>query len=132
MQNIQVILSLSATTFGLLVTVVGLIIKAIRTAKAKRRCENATTISNAVLPFIREAERLVHYTGVEKKLYVMTKAAQFALNNKISFDEELVSSRIEELVALTRQVNTKIRAKEVREIEKEIKEITDKNEINWL
>jgi len=129
MQNIQVILSLSGTTFGLLVTVVGLIIKAARAAKARRRCENATTISNAVLPFIREAEKLIHYTGIEKKLYVMTKAAQFALNNKISFDEELVSSRIEELVALTRQVNTKMRVKEIKEIEKEIKEITTQN---WL
>ena len=130
MHDLQIILSLSATTFGLLVTVVGLIIRAARAARANRACEHAITVSNAVVPFIREAEKLTHYSGVEKKIYVMTKAAQFALANKITFDEELVSSRIDELVALTRQVNTKMRAKERAEVEREIKAITSKKD--WL
>ena len=128
MTNLHIILSLSGTTLGLLVTVITLIYRGIKISKSRKRCEQSMQIANAVLPFIREAEKFPAYSGVEKKAYVMIKASQFAMQNKIKFNEAQVSSRIEELVALTKQVNTKMRARETREIEQEIKEVSS----SWL
>ena len=57
------------------------------------------------LPYIQQAESFVHYSGAEKKEYVMTKANQYAIDNGIEFDQDMVSKKIEELVTLTKEVN---------------------------
>jgi len=75
-------------------------------------------IATAVLPFICEAEKLSHFTGLEKKAYVMMRASQFAKLNKIRFNEIQVSSRIEELVELTRHVNENVKLKQEVEVNK--------------
>ena len=49
----------------------------------------------------------MNYSGAEKKEYVMTKINQYALENHIKFNQEEISKRIEELVALTKEVNVK-------------------------
>ena len=117
----------------MLITVGTLILRVIKESKAKRACAQSTAISNAVLPFIREAERFTHFTGLEKKIYVMTKAAQFAIANKIKFDESLVSNKVEELITLTRLVNAKSRPKEKSQIEQELQELKSQNlDQDWL
>lgn len=105
MPELHVILSFSGTVLGLFITVVTLILKSLKQTKARKFCEQSIKVANAVLPFIQEAEKLVNYTGAEKKTYVMTKANQFAISNKIKFEEAQVSARVEELVELTKKVN---------------------------
>lgn len=105
MPELHVILSLSGTILGLLITIATLLLKVIKNTQARKFCEQSLKIANAVLPFIQEAEQLVNYTGAEKKAYVMTKANQFAISNKMKFDETQVSQKVEELVQLTKQVN---------------------------
>lgn len=105
MENLEIILSAAGTALGLLVTTLTFLTKFIRSAKAKKAAEQAIEIANAVLPYIEEAEKLIHYSGEEKKEYVMTKANQFAIDNGIAFDAEDVSAKIEELIGLTKQVN---------------------------
>ena len=107
MKNLELLLSLIGTILGLSITVVTFIVKSVRSAKVKKGLETAVKIGNAILPFIREAEKFTAFSGEEKKTYVMTKANQFAIQNKIAFDEKQVSDKIEELVALTKQVNAK-------------------------
>jgi hypothetical protein len=51
------------------------------------------------------AESYYNYLGEEKKAYVLTKLNQYALDNGITFDEEKASQKIEELIALSKNVN---------------------------
>jgi len=124
MENIEIMLSLIGTIIGLVLTVLTFVVKSIRNAKVQKGLKQAIKISNAVLPFIREAEKFASYSGAEKKAYVMIKANQFAITNRIKFDANQVSDKIEELVALTRQVNFKPTAKEKAEIAKDIAAVT--------
>lgn len=106
MNDLQIILSFTGTVLGLLITIITFIVKFVRSAKAKRGLEQTLKVSNAVLSFIREAEKFTAFSGEEKKAFVMTKACQYAINNKIKFFEEDISEKVEELVALTKQVNS--------------------------
>lgn len=129
MQQIEITLSLAGTVLGLVITFLTFIVKFVKNSKAKKGLEQAVKISNAVLPFIREAEKFSAYSGAEKKAYVMTKATQFAIANDIAFDEEQVSEKVEELVSLTKQVNFKTNSN-TAEMDKEIKETVIKK--TWL
>lgn len=105
MENLEIIISIASAALGLLITTITFISKFVTNAKAKKAMENIVKIGNAVIPYIEEAETFVHYSGAEKKQFVMTKANKFAIENNIKFDEQAVSEKIEELVALTKQVN---------------------------
>jgi len=113
MEHITTILSLACTIAGLLATAVTFIAKFIKSTKAKRIAEQTIRICDAVLPFIRQAENFKHYSGTEKKEFVMTKANQFCIEQKMPFNTELISSKIEELLKLTREVNR--REKDIQE-----------------
>lgn len=105
MENLEIILSVAGAALGLLVTAVTFLLKFIKSAKAKKIAEQTIKISNAVLPYIKQAESFLHYSGQEKKEFVLTKANQFAIEQKVKFDTNLVSDKIEELVKLTKDVN---------------------------
>lgn len=105
MENLNIILSIAGTALGLLITTLTFLSKFIKSAKAKKFTEHLAQIGNMILPYIEEAENFVHFTGEEKKQFVMTKANQFAIDNKIKFDCAAVSKKIDELVSLTKKVN---------------------------
>lgn len=105
MENLNYILSLAGTAVGLLITTVTFLAKFVKSAKAKKIAEQIGAIGNAVLPYIEQAETFVNYSGAEKKEYVLTKANQFAIDNKMPFDPSAVADKIEELVKLTKTVN---------------------------
>ena len=130
MQNLHIILSLSGSTFGLLVTTITVAVRLIKSGRARKTAEQAVQISNAVLPFIREAEKFSDYRSDEKKAYVMTKANQFAISNKIPFNEEKVGDRVDELVELTRCVN--IREGRCPHVQKKQEEVKALPSSSWL
>ncbi len=105
MKNLEIILSLAGTAIGFIVTTLTFFLKFINNAKAKRLLESAAKIGTAVLPYIKQAEGFAHYSGAEKKEFVMTKANRFAIEQGIAFDTNLVSEKVEELVKLTKEVN---------------------------
>ena len=105
MENTEIILSISSAALGLLITTVTFLSRFIKSAKAKKEAENLVKICNAIIPFIEEAEGYLNYNGEEKKQYVMTKANQYAIDNRIKFNVDIVSNKIDELVAFTQQVN---------------------------
>lgn len=107
MENLEIILSVSGAALGLLVTTVTFLSKFIKSAKAKKVAENIIEISNAMIPYIEQAETYLNFSGEEKKEYVMTKANRFAIERGMKFDADAVSDKVEELVALTNQVNTR-------------------------
>lgn len=117
MENLEIIISVAGAALGLLVTTVTFLAKFIKNAKAKKVAENIIKIGNAMIPYIQEAESYVHYSGEEKKEYVMTKANQYAIENGIAFDKQAVSAKVEELIKLTKEVNARNNDKVITESE---------------
>jgi hypothetical protein len=107
MKELEIYLSLSITILGLLISTVTFLSKFIKSAKAKKYALGIIKISEEVIPFIKEAEKFIHYSGVEKKAYVMMKAIQVVINNKLKLSEALLSDTIDELVDFTKHVNNK-------------------------
>ena len=105
LDNLQVFLSFLGSILGLLFTTIIFLKKFIKNKKLKNILEKAEQITKELVPCIIEAEQFVNYTGEEKKNYVMTKVNQFAIDNDITFDPEYVSSKVEQLISLTKEVN---------------------------
>ncbi len=108
MDNLEWFCSIAGTALSLLITTLTFAIKFFRKLKEKLKTENDIKLSNAIIPLIESAEQFLHYSGAEKKEYVLTKANQFAIENDIDFNIESVSEKIEKLVELSKQVNKRI------------------------
>ena len=102
---------------GLVVAIATFIAKYAKSVKARKVAEQTIKICNAILPYIEQAETYVHYSGEEKKEYVMTKTNQYAIENGIPFDKHAVSEKVEELVELTKEVNARDNDKKTTESE---------------
>lgn len=120
MEKIEILLSIAATAVGLAITTITFLSKFIKSARAKKVAENVVKIGNILLPYIEQAEKFVSFTGEEKKAYVMTKANQFAIENGIKFEAEKTSAKIDEIVALCKEVNVKNSPEKVANKEDEI------------
>ncbi len=105
MENLELILSLAGTALSLFIACVLFIVKIIRGYITKKKLKNSYVLLDAVAPLMEIAEQFTHYSGEEKKEYVMTRVNQFALENKIKFDSEAVNEKIEELIGLSKKVN---------------------------
>lgn len=105
MQNLEYILSLAGTAFSLLAASITFMFKFIVALKAKKESLTREKINDALPSLIEEAEKFIHYSGTEKKEYVLTKINQFAIENNLKFNIQFVSDKIEELVELSKQVN---------------------------
>ena len=116
MENIELYLSVAATIIGLLISTVTFLTKFLKNAKAKKVAQSILKISNDILPLIEEAENFTHYTGKEKKAYVITKVMQLVTKNKYKISEDMIGEKIDELVELTRNVNTNRSSKELSKL----------------
>ncbi|QVK16928.1 hypothetical protein KHQ81_08445 [Mycoplasmatota bacterium] len=106
MKDLELYLSLAGTSLGLLITIITFILKFIKNTKAKKAAQTLLKIRSAIFPFIEEAETFIHYTGKEKKAYVMTNITQLMINQKMNVNQDKISEIIEDLVSLTKKVNT--------------------------
>ena len=111
MEKLELNISLLGARVATVATAATFIAKFVKSVTAKRVAEQTIEICNALLPFVEQAESFVHYSGEEKKQFVMTKANRYALCRGLAFDEQLVGEKVEELVALTKSVNTTQSAK---------------------
>jgi hypothetical protein len=107
MEEIEIIISFAATILGLIVTAITFITKFVKNKKAKIVLENIIKTSEAILPFIEQAEAMKNISSEEKKLYVIDMLDQFAFENDIAFDEEKASIQIESLIDFSKKVNAK-------------------------
>lgn len=71
-----------------------------------QKLKTLTPQLNYLITLIKKAESFTHYTGSEKLTYVLTQYQLYCLNNKITFDETKVTEQVEELITLTKEVNT--------------------------
>ena len=103
--SIQEILTLIGSILPLLIAFLTFLVKFIKNEKAKKVLNCTLKLAETIQPLIVEAEKFTHFSGEEKKQYVLTKANQFAIDNKLKFDQEKVSAMIDELVETTKKVN---------------------------
>lgn len=113
MEKIEQIIIIAANGLGLLATFTGFLIPLIKNVKAKNKLVAINKLTSTLQTLIIEAEEFTNFTGTEKKEYVMTKANRYAIKNKIPFDEQLVSDKVEDLVALSKEVNVGKRSTQV-------------------
>lgn len=105
MQNIELILSMLVTIVGFIILTITFLSKYIKNAKAKKKLSSVVKLSEAIIPYIEEAEKFTGYTGKEKKTYVITRLKEYALNNNMKFDNDDISEKLEELIELSKLVN---------------------------
>ena len=97
MDKIKIIISLLATTLSLLFT----------TSLSLFKFINSKKLNKKIIDLIKIAKEFTNYSGIEKKEYVLTKLNQLSIDNKVNFDIEKASSKIEELISLSKNVNAK-------------------------
>ncbi len=105
MDKIQQIITIASASLGFIVTLTGFLIPLVKNVKAKNKLIALNKLTSTLQNLIMEAENFANFTGAEKKEYVMTKANRYALENKIPYDEQAVSDKIEDMVALSKEVN---------------------------
>ncbi len=104
--SLEIMLSLLGTILGFLISVLTLILKLSKNKKIRKSAEQMLMVTEQLNTFIEEAEQFKNYTGKEKKNYVLTKINQFSIDNKIKYDPSIISEKIEEIIRLTKSVNT--------------------------
>lgn len=104
--DLEFIFSMIGTCLGIIITILTFIIKMSKNTKVRKKAEKLLLLTNQINTFVKEAEGFTNYSGSEKKNYVLTKMNQFSIDNKIKYDEDYVSNKIEELIDTTKVVNT--------------------------
>lgn len=107
MENLELYLSLIGTGASLLLTIIILIVRLAKSIREKSRLKEEDGLLSAVGPLMELAEKHKNFTGEEKKEFVLTKLNQFAIENGINFDTKIISTKIEELINLSKQINYK-------------------------
>ncbi len=105
MENLKQIITIASACVGLLATITGFLIPLVKNVKAKNRLSALNKLATTLQSLIVDAETFTHFTGAEKKEYVLTKANRYALENNIPFDEASVDAEIEKMVKLSKNVN---------------------------
>ena len=103
----------------------------IKKKQVSKMVEKTEELMKRIIPYIEEAERFTNFSGEEKKEYVMTKLKGYAINFGIDFDENSISNKVEELIELSKKVNT-FKDENKESIENRIKKIIGgiKDEVN--
>ncbi len=107
MEELKIIISLISAICGLLITLLTYLYRFSKNKKVKEKALEMILITNKLIPYIKEAELFINYTGIEKKEYVLTKIRQYAIGEKISLDEIEITKQLEEMISLTKDVNRK-------------------------
>ena len=91
--NVQEILTLIGSMLPLLIAFLTFLVKFIKNEKAKKILNCTLELSKAIQPLIVEAEKFTHFSGEEKKQYVLTKANQFARGKIKTFNPNEIGRR---------------------------------------
>ena len=106
MENFELILSFAGVVLSLLFTCLIFIIKLFKSFRDKKKILNNLILEDAVAPIMEIAEEFKHFNGKEKKEYVITKINQLALESGLDFNPESINAKIEELIKLSKSINT--------------------------
>ena len=105
MGRLEEIITIVSACLGFVATATGFLIPLIKNVKAKNKLTALNKLSTTLQSLMVDAETHSNFTGEEKKEYVLTKANRYAIDNDIPYDEQAVSEKVEDLVALSKEVN---------------------------
>lgn len=105
LDKVELFLSFLVTVFGLLISTFTFLLKSVKNGKAKQIAQQILNVTEAMIPYIEQAEKFLNYSGEEKKAYVITRIKEYAIENKIKIDNDFIDKKIEEFVELTNKVN---------------------------
>ena len=75
-----------------------------------------TTMTQKLMDLIIEAEKNIGYSSMEKLTFVLTNYHQYCIDNKIIYNEGIVTKCVEDLINLSKNVNQRDKDKEVTEV----------------
>ena len=101
-----------AVILSLIVGTIVLIIKLIKNVKLKVTAINLNDLEKVISDYICTAEAFLNYSGAEKKEWVKTKVNQYAIENRIVYNENVTNEVIENLIRLSKIVNKREKDKE--------------------
>lgn len=107
LEQIKEIVAIVATAIPFIIATATFIAKNSKSKKLAKLATNVNKITKEVQKYVVAAEQFLNYAGQDKKEWVKTKVNQFAIENKIEYDEKLVDNLIEEIVELTKRVNSR-------------------------
>ena len=110
-KQIEEMLGYLGTILVVMTTISVYVGKLIKKVKEVKKLKNKEITLVEIKELMSEAEELF-VLGTEKKKYVIEKMKIFTKDNKIKFDKEEITKKIEELVILTKQINNKCNVKE--------------------
>lgn len=103
-RTIEIIFYVLSGLLGLATAIAGIF------AGKKGKGENTEKGKHTVFDFLckvmSEVEKYTHFSGEEKRDYVMTKVNQFCIDNKLKFDAELTAENIEKMINFSKEVNS--------------------------
>lgn len=99
------VIKLAAVTLPFIITATTYIAANSKNKRAKKVAENVNKIAKAAQTYVTDAEQFIHYSGTEKKTWVLTKINQYAIQAGIPFDEDQASGIVEDIVTITKKVN---------------------------
>lgn len=115
LERLKDVLAILVTALPLVIATATFIAKNSKSKKLARLANDVNLVAKEAQKYVVAAEQFVNYAGKDKKEWVKTKVNQFAIENKIKYDEKLVDDLIEEIVAITKKVNAREKDKEVLE-----------------
>jgi hypothetical protein len=99
------IIAIVSAAIGVLASGVPFLIGFLRKARQLVEERNWAKISATLPTLIAQAEKFENYVGAEKKEYVKSRLAVYAVRHRIAFDEARFDQTIDEIVKLTKEVN---------------------------
>lgn len=105
MDNLKEIITIVTACLGFIATATGFLIPLVKNVKAKNKLTALNKLSTTLQSYMVDAESHSNFTGEEKKDYVLTKTNRYAIDNDIPYDEQALSAKVEDLVALSKEVN---------------------------
>ena len=103
--DINSILTIIGLVCALLATIVTAISKNCKNSKIAKKASSLLVIIQSAQEYMEKAEKLLGFTGAEKKEWVVTKIVQYCISKNINYDEETIDEVVEELISFSKQVN---------------------------
>ena len=107
MENIEWIVSLTATAVALVSSAVGFIAALVKAIKARdaEKCRNL--LSEAAIGAVEFAEKLVGASRESKKAAALNRIAAELAESGAQYDEQAASDAVEKLIGLSKEVNAR-------------------------
>lgn len=103
-RTIEIIFYVLSGLLGLATAIAGIF--AGKNGKGENTEKGKHIVFDFLCQVMSEVEKYSHFTGEEKRDYVMTKVNQFCIDNKLKFDAELTAENIEKMINFSKEVNS--------------------------